>query len=133
MHVCFDVVPNGRIRDQEIRRKTRPIDITRRINMSKWQRVGHVALRTDDRWVRKALGWRSRTGHSVGRPPYSKKKEKRKKKRLKDSIIFQFSMFCWSFLNRLHFGLEFRLESWTDETLAMDRAKWKAGGGRGLN
>ncbi|KAI8438995.1 hypothetical protein MSG28_011294 [Choristoneura fumiferana] len=36
----------------------------------KWQWAGHIARRTDNRWGRKVLEWRPRTGRrSVGRPP----------------------------------------------------------------
>ncbi|KAI8429904.1 hypothetical protein MSG28_000382 [Choristoneura fumiferana] len=35
-----------------------------------WQWAGHIARRTDNRWGRKVLEWRPRTGRrSVGRPP----------------------------------------------------------------
>ena len=59
-----------KIRNEEIRRRTGVTDIARRISLLKWQWAGHVARRTDNRWGRKVLEWRPRTGRrSVGRPP----------------------------------------------------------------
>lgn len=59
-----------RIRNEEIRRRTKVTDIARRIAQLKWQWAGHIARRTDGRWGGKVLEWRPRTGRrSVGRPP----------------------------------------------------------------
>ena len=59
-----------RIRNQEIRKRTKVADIARRIAQLKWQWAGHIARRTDGRWGGKVLEWRPRTGRrSVGRPP----------------------------------------------------------------
>ncbi|XP_062528975.1 citron rho-interacting kinase isoform X4 [Bombyx mori] len=59
-----------RIRNEEIRRRTKVADIARRISELKWQWAGHIARREDGRWGRKILEWRPRTGkRSVGRPP----------------------------------------------------------------
>ena len=59
-----------RIRNEEIRRRTKVADIAQRISKLKWQWAGHIARRTDGRWGRKVLEWRPRTGkRSVGRPP----------------------------------------------------------------
>ncbi|CAB3231006.1 unnamed protein product [Arctia plantaginis] len=59
-----------RIRNEEIRRRTKVIDIAQRISALKWQWAGHIARRTDGRWGSKVLQWRPRTGkRSVGRPP----------------------------------------------------------------
>lgn len=59
-----------RIRNEEIRRRTKVTDIARRIAKLKWQWAGHIARRTDGRWGRKVLEWRPRTGRrNVGRPP----------------------------------------------------------------
>ena len=58
-----------RIRNEEIRKRTKVTDIAQRISKLKWQWAGHIARRTDDRWGRKVLEWRPRTGkRSVGRP-----------------------------------------------------------------
>ena len=58
-----------RIRNDEIRKRTKVTDIAQRISKLKWQWAGHIARRTDDRWGRKVLEWRPRTGkRSVGRP-----------------------------------------------------------------
>lgn len=59
-----------RIRNEEIRRRTKVTDIARKISNLKWQWAGHIARRTDNRWGKKVLEWRPRTGRrSVGRPP----------------------------------------------------------------
>ncbi|KAI8440939.1 hypothetical protein MSG28_009236 [Choristoneura fumiferana] len=59
-----------RIRNTEIRRRTKVTDIAGKICKLKWQWAGHIARRTDNRWGRKVLEWRPRTGRrSVGRPP----------------------------------------------------------------
>ena len=59
-----------RIRNEEIRRRTKVTDIAQRISKLKWQWAGHIARRTDGRWGCKVLEWRPRTGkRSVGRPP----------------------------------------------------------------
>ncbi|KAI8431986.1 hypothetical protein MSG28_004515 [Choristoneura fumiferana] len=59
-----------RIRNEEIRRRTRVTDIAKRISSLKWQWAGYIARRADGRWGRKVLEWRPRIGkRSVGRPP----------------------------------------------------------------
>ncbi|CAG4968657.1 unnamed protein product [Parnassius apollo] len=59
-----------RLRNEDIRSKTRVTDIAQRISKLKWQWAGHIARRTDNRWGRKVLEWQPRTGRrSVGRPP----------------------------------------------------------------
>ncbi|CAG9137496.1 unnamed protein product [Plutella xylostella] len=59
-----------RIRNEEIRRRTKVTDIAKRISTLKWQWAGHVARRADDRWSTKVLEWRPRVGkRRVGRPP----------------------------------------------------------------
>ncbi|CAG9136621.1 unnamed protein product [Plutella xylostella] len=64
-----------RIRNEEIRRRTKVTDIAKRISTLKWQWAGHVARRADDRWSRKdctlsspnSMGTTQR-GTSKGRP-----------------------------------------------------------------
>jgi hypothetical protein len=59
-----------RIRNHEIRKRTKVTNIARRIAELKWQWAGHIARRTDGRWGGKVLERRPRTGRrSVGRPP----------------------------------------------------------------
>ena len=59
-----------RIRNEDIRKRTKVTDVARRIAKLKWQWAGHIARRTDGRWGRKVLEWRPRTGRRcVGRPP----------------------------------------------------------------
>ncbi|CAH2217718.1 jg17 [Pararge aegeria aegeria] len=58
-----------RIRNDEIRRRTKVTDNAQRISKLKWQWAGHVCRTTDGRWGRRVLQWRPRIGkHSVGRP-----------------------------------------------------------------
>ena len=64
------VTLRDRIRNDEIRRRTKVTDIARRIARLKWQWAGYLARRADGRWGVKVLEWRPRTGRrSVGRPP----------------------------------------------------------------
>ncbi|CAH2251398.1 jg6007 [Pararge aegeria aegeria] len=59
-----------RIRNVEIRRRTRVTDIAQRVAKLKWQWAGHIVRRKDGRWGPKVLEWQPRTGkRSVGRPP----------------------------------------------------------------
>ena len=59
-----------KIRNEDIRRRTKVTDIAFRVCRLKWQWAGHIARRTDNRWGRKVLEWRPRIGkRSVGRPP----------------------------------------------------------------
>ena len=44
-----------RIRNEEIRRRTKVVNIYQRISKLKWQWAGHVARRSDGRWVKKIL------------------------------------------------------------------------------
>ena len=46
-----------KIRNTDIRRRTRVTDIARKICKLKWQWAGHIARRTDNRWGRKVLEW----------------------------------------------------------------------------
>ncbi|CAH2231720.1 jg14303 [Pararge aegeria aegeria] len=59
-----------RIRNDEIRRRTKVTDIAQRISKLKWQWASHVCRRTDGLWGRRVLEWRPRIDkRSVGRPP----------------------------------------------------------------
>ncbi|CAH2236015.1 jg7307 [Pararge aegeria aegeria] len=61
---------HDRIRNVEIRKRTRVTDIAQRVAKLKWQWAGHIVRRKDGRWGPKALEWQPRTGkRSVGRPP----------------------------------------------------------------
>jgi hypothetical protein len=64
------VALRDRIRNDDIRKRTKVTDIARRIADIKWQWVGHIVRRTDGHWGGKVVEWRPRTGRrSVGRPP----------------------------------------------------------------
>ncbi|CAH2237324.1 jg15785 [Pararge aegeria aegeria] len=65
----FGVSLRDRIRNENIRRRTKVTDIAQRISKLKWQWAGHVCRRTDGRWGRRVLEWRPRIGNrSEGRP-----------------------------------------------------------------
>ncbi|CAH2238493.1 jg5674 [Pararge aegeria aegeria] len=49
------------IRNEEIRRRTRVIDIAQQVAKLKWNWAGHIARRTDGRWGSKELEWRPNT------------------------------------------------------------------------
>jgi hypothetical protein len=57
-----------RIRNDEIRKRTKLTDIARRIVDLKWQWAGHIARRTDGRWGGKVLEWRPGDTALVGPP-----------------------------------------------------------------
>lgn len=58
-----------KIRNEEIRRRTKVTDIIKRVAELKWRWVGHVARQNSDRWALKIAQWRPReTKRSVGRP-----------------------------------------------------------------
>jgi hypothetical protein len=60
----------NRIRNDEIRKRTKVTDIARHIADLKWQWAIHIDRRTDGRWGGKVVEWRPRTGRrSVSRPP----------------------------------------------------------------
>ncbi|CAH2226846.1 jg584 [Pararge aegeria aegeria] len=66
----LEVSLGDRIRNDEIRKRTKVTGIAQRISKLKWQWAGHVCRRTDGRWGRRVLEWRPQIGkRSVGRPP----------------------------------------------------------------
>lgn len=59
-----------RVRNEEIRRRTKFNNIAERDSKLYWQWAGHIARETAVRWVRKVIEWRQRNGkRSAGRPP----------------------------------------------------------------
>ena len=59
-----------RIRNTEIRRRTKVEDVGVKIARLKWRWAGHISRRDDGRWSRRLLDWTPRTGgRGVGRPP----------------------------------------------------------------
>jgi len=61
---------SDRVRNIDIRKRTKVEDIITRIAKLKWQYAGHVARPNDDRWTRRLLEWRPRNyKRSAGRPP----------------------------------------------------------------
>lgn len=58
-----------KIRNTEIRRKTKVRDIVKEVARMKWRWAGHIARCGDNRWTRRILEWRPReTTRSKGRP-----------------------------------------------------------------
>lgn len=58
-----------RRRNEEIRQRTKVVDIVTRVAELKWQWVGHVARQDQSKWTSKLTHWRPReTKRSVGRP-----------------------------------------------------------------
>jgi hypothetical protein len=51
----LEVSLSDRIRNDEIRKRTKVTDIARRIADLKWQWAGHIGRRTDGRWGGKVL------------------------------------------------------------------------------
>lgn len=59
-----------RIRNEEIRKRTRVTDVMRRAAELKWRWAGHVARQDPSRWTNKIMQWRPRaTKRNAGRPP----------------------------------------------------------------
>lgn len=57
-----------RVRNEEIRRRTKVADAIEQIARSKWRWAGHVA-RDDVKWTKRIMQWRPReTKRSIGRP-----------------------------------------------------------------
>ena len=58
-----------RIKNEDVRQRTKVTDIGRRAAQLQWQWAGHICRRDDDRWSQRVLHWRPRTGsRSAGRP-----------------------------------------------------------------
>ncbi|CAK1604107.1 unnamed protein product [Parnassius mnemosyne] len=66
-----------KLRNEDIRSRTRVTDIAQRISKLKWQWAGHIARRTDNRWGRKVLEWQ---------PRHMKRKRGRPCRRWEDDI-----------------------------------------------
>ncbi|CAH2247544.1 jg744 [Pararge aegeria aegeria] len=65
-----EVSLRDKIRNVEIRRRTRVTDMAQRVAKLKWQWAGNIVGSKDGRWGPKVLEWQPRTGkRSVGRPP----------------------------------------------------------------
>jgi hypothetical protein len=57
------------VTNNEIRRRTKVIDVIERISQQKWNWVGHVARQDASRWTKRIIQWRPRAHkRSVGRP-----------------------------------------------------------------
>jgi hypothetical protein len=53
----FGVSQRNRIRNDEICRRTKAADMSRRIAQLKWHWVGHIVIQTDGFWGGKVLQW----------------------------------------------------------------------------
>jgi len=49
-----------KIRNEDIRRRTRVTDVIERMAKFKWHRVGHIGRQDRERWTIKITIWRSR-------------------------------------------------------------------------
>ena len=94
--ILIGVTRRDRVRNQDLRNKTRVKDILQEIKSKKWRWAGHLARRKDDRWTHKLTDWTPRA-HTRSRG--------RQCKRWIDEI-------------REYGGI-----TWT--RTAQDRAKWK--------
>ena len=57
------------VKNEDLRRRSGVTDIIERIAILKWNWVGHMARRTDNRWTKRLLEWTPRTDkRSRGRP-----------------------------------------------------------------
>lgn len=66
------VTLRDKIRNEELRRRTRVADAIEKITHLKWSWAGHIARMSDDRWTKKILEWRPRdeeAHRNRGRPP----------------------------------------------------------------
>lgn len=58
-----------RMRNKDIRRRTKVIDIIQNIAEMKWRKEGHVARQNDDKWTSRVINWRPRETKSDRRRP----------------------------------------------------------------
>lgn len=59
-----------RVRNDDIRSRTKVADVVEKIARQKWKWAGHAARMSGDRWPKKLLQWRPRqTNRPRGRPP----------------------------------------------------------------
>ncbi|CAH2233175.1 jg13107 [Pararge aegeria aegeria] len=66
----FGISLRDRIRNVEIRKRTRVTDIAQQVGKLKWQWAGHIVWRKDGLCGPKVLEWQPQTGkRSVGRTP----------------------------------------------------------------
>jgi len=66
----LDISLRDKIRNGEIRKRTRVEDVIECIAKQKWKWAGHIARTSEDRWTKKILEWGPRDDkRSRGRPP----------------------------------------------------------------
>ena len=60
-----------KIRNTEIRRRTKVSDVMEKISRLKWKWAGHIARMPEDRWTRRVVQWQPRQSQrNRGRPAY---------------------------------------------------------------
>lgn len=59
-----------RVRNREIRDRTKVTDIVEKVATLKWRGAGHIARREDGQWTKAVVQWRPRQhSRKRGRPP----------------------------------------------------------------
>ena len=58
--ILIGVTRRDRVRNQDLRNKTKVKDIIQEIKSKKWRWAGHLARRKDDRWTHKLTDWTPR-------------------------------------------------------------------------
>ena len=91
----LNITLRDKVRNSEIRNKTKVKDIIEKIKEAKWRWAGHVARRDDNRWTKRLTEWQPRTG---------KRRRGRQKRRWRDDLTAYMGT-AWS-------------------RLAQDRSRW---------
>ena len=64
------VTLRDRVRNVEVRKLTKVVDIVERVSRLKWQWAGHIARQENSRWTKRVTLWRPRqSARRRGRPP----------------------------------------------------------------
>ena len=64
----LNVKLKDRIRNTNIRQRTRVTDIVQYVTNTKWKYAGHIARMKDNRWTIRSTEWQIKGVRSVGRP-----------------------------------------------------------------
>ncbi|MCH9657352.1 reverse transcriptase family protein [archaeon] len=82
----LNITWKDRLRNEEIRKRTKVKDITRRAKQLKWNWAGHIMRRDDNRWTKVTTEWE----------PYVKRRCGRPKKRWRDELVQHHRSNTWS-------------------------------------
>ena len=66
--MLLNVKLKDRIRNTNIRQRTRVTDIVQYVTNTKWKWAGHIARMKDNRWTIRSREWQTEGLRSVGRP-----------------------------------------------------------------